>query len=101
MKLQSKRQFLKSSLAMGAAASTFAAPAVIAQEPIRWRFQTYAGAALGEHVTKPIIDAINTAAKGELEIELFYADQLVPTGELFRALQGGTIDAVHSDDDSI
>ena len=100
-KLQSKRQFLKSSLAMGAAASTFAAPAVIAQEPIRWRFQTYAGAALGEHVTKPIIDAINTAAKGALEIELYYADQLVPTGELFRALQTGTIDAVHSDDDSM
>jgi TRAP-type C4-dicarboxylate transport system substrate-binding protein len=52
-------------------------------------------------VTKPIIDAINTAAKGELEIDLFYADQLVPTGELFRSMQKGTIDAVHSDDDSM
>jgi TRAP-type C4-dicarboxylate transport system substrate-binding protein len=36
-----------------------------------------------------------------MEIELYYADQLVPTGELFRAMQRGTIDAVQSDDDSI
>src|SRR3546814_6691107 len=33
-----------------------------------------------------------------MEIELYYADQLVPTSELFRALQSGTIDAVQSDD---
>src|SRR3546814_7671931 len=33
-----------------------------------------------------------------MEIELYYADQLVPTSELFRALQAGTIDAVQSDD---
>ena len=87
--------------AAAAAATAFPAPAVIAQEPIRWRFQTYAGAALGEHVTQPVVDAINAAAQGELEIELFFADQLVPTGELFQALQRGTIDAVHSDDDSM
>ena len=99
----SRRTFLRNAGVAGAAAgaSTLAAPAAIAQEPIRWRFQTYAGAALGEHVTKPIVDAINTAANGELEIELFYADQIVPTGELFQALQRGTIDAVHSDDDSM
>ena len=36
-----------------------------------------------------------------MEIELFFADQLVPTGELFRAMQKGTIDAVQSDDDSM
>ena len=57
--------------------------------------------ALGEHVTKPVIDYINTTANGEMEVELFYADQIVPTGELFQALQRGTIDAVHSDDDSM
>ena len=32
-----------------------------------------------------------------MEIELL-ADQLVPTDELFRAMQAGTIDAVQSDD---
>ena len=33
-------------------------------------------------------------------IELYTADQLVPQGELFRAVQAGTIDAAQSDDDS-
>ncbi|MGB3813348.1 MAG: TRAP transporter substrate-binding protein [Shinella sp.] len=103
--MTNRRQFLTRAgvVTIGAAgAATLAAPAVVkAQTPIKWRFQTYAGAALGEHVTKPIVDAINAAAKGELEIELYFADQIVPTGELFRALQAGTIDAVHSDDDSM
>jgi len=68
---------------------------------IKWRLQTYAGAALAEHVIKPSIDAFNKAANGEMVIELYFADQLVPTGELFRAMQAGTIDAVQSDDDSM
>ena len=93
-----KRTFLKGSAMVGAGVLT--APAIHAQQAIKWRFQTYTGAALGEHVTKPIIDNINRVAKGELEIELYYADQLVPTGELFRALQVGTIDVVHSDSSS-
>ena len=84
-----------------AAASTFPAPYVKAQGPIRWRLQTYAGPALAEFVIKPSIDEFNRVANGEMEIELFYADQLVPTPELFRAMQAGTIDAVQSDDDSI
>ena len=68
---------------------------------IKWRLQTYAGPALAEHVIKPSIDAFNKAANGEMVIELYFADQLVPTGELFRAMQAGTIDAVQSDDDSM
>ena len=63
--------------------------------------QTYAGAALGEHVCKPAVEAFNKIANGQMEIELYYADQLVPTAELFRAMQNGTIDAVQSDDDSM
>jgi len=98
--MTTRRRFITGA-GLGAAA-TLAVPSIArAQEPIRWRFQTYAGAALAEHVTKPAIDYINAAADGELEIELFYADQIVPTGELFRALQSGTIDGVHSDDDSM
>ena len=95
-----RRRLLTGAAATGAAA--LAAPAVVrAQDPIRWRLQTYAGAALAEHVAKPAIDAFNEMAKGEMVIELFTADQLVPTGELFRAMQRGTIDAVQSDDDSM
>ena len=96
----SRRKFLQT--AAIAAPATLAAPAIVkAQNAIKWRFQTYAGGALGEHVTKPAIDYINANANGELEIELFFADQIVPTGELFQALQRGTIDGVHSDDDSM
>ncbi len=95
----SRRKFLTSG-ALAAGAATLAAPAR-AQSTIKWRLQTYAGPALGEHVIKPAIDAFNEMAGGQMEIELYYADQLVPTGELFRAMQKGTIDAVQSDDDSM
>ncbi len=99
--LQSRRDFMKRVGYGGAvaASSTLAAPALIAQTaPIKWRLQSYSGAPLGAHVIKPQIDAFNAAANGEMEIELYYADQLVPTSELFRAMQNGTIDAVQSDD---
>jgi TRAP-type mannitol/chloroaromatic compound transport system substrate-binding protein len=98
--MTTRRKFLTTTGIGGAAA--LASPAIVqAQTAIKWRFQTYAGGALGEHVTKPVIDYINANANGELEVELFYADQIVPTGELFQALQRGTIDGVHSDDDSM
>ena len=95
-----RRTFLTTG-ALAAGASALAAPAIAQGAPLKWRMQTYAGAALGEHVCKPAIDAFNKIANGQMEIELFYADQLVPTAELFRAMQNGTIDAVQSDDDSM
>ncbi len=89
--------------AAAVAATTLGAPYVIAQNktPIKWRLQTYAGPALAAHVINPSIDAFNKAANGEMVIEVYNADQLVPHGELFRGLLKGTIDAVQSDDDSI
>jgi TRAP-type mannitol/chloroaromatic compound transport system substrate-binding protein len=99
--LATRRNFLgRAGLGAGAlAGATLAAPHVMAQSgPIKWRLQTYSGAPLGAHVIKPQIDAFNKAANGEMEIELYYADQLVPTADLFRALQSGTIDAVQSDE---
>ena len=101
--MTNRRQFLKTAGLTAAAAgpAMLAAPHVRAQAPIRWRLQTYAGPALAEHVIKPAIDSFNKIAEGQMEIELYTADQLVPTGELFRAMQAGTIDAVQSDDDSM
>ncbi len=113
----SKRDFLKRA-GFGSAAAVAAvglsgcgkpapagegAPNVVTKSKttIKWRLQTYAGAALGEHVIKPAIDAFNKAANGEMKIDVFYADQLVPTSELYLALQKGTIDCVQSDDDSM
>ena len=99
----SRRKILKTGAAAGAAAgaAVVGAPAIHAKSKIRWRMQTYAGPALAEHVVKPAIESFNKVAGDEMEIELYFADQLVPTGELFRALQKGTIDAVQSDDDSM
>ncbi|MBE7637525.1 C4-dicarboxylate ABC transporter [Sneathiella sp. P13V-1] len=99
--MTNRRKFLTGAAGATAAAASFAAPAVHAKSTIRWRMQTYAGAALAEHVIKPAIDSFNKVAGDEMQIELFFADQLVPTGELFRAMQKGTIDAVQSDDDSM
>ncbi|MEO4044472.1 TRAP transporter substrate-binding protein [Hoeflea sp. CAU 1731] len=101
--MTNRRNFLKKAGLFTAAAgsATLASPHVKAQAPIKWRLQTYAGPALAQHVIKPSIDQFNKAAAGQMEIELYFADQLVPTGELFRAMQRGTIDAVQSDDDSI
>jgi TRAP-type mannitol/chloroaromatic compound transport system substrate-binding protein len=95
----SRRKFLAGGALAGTAG--LAAPAVHSQATIKWRMQTYAGPALAEHVVKPAIDSFNKIAGDEMQIELFFADQLVPTGELFRAMQQGTIDMVQSDDDSM
>lgn len=94
--MSNRRKFLQAAGVGMAGLATVGAPAVHAQSKttIKWRMQTYAGAALGEHVIKPAIDAFNKIAGSEMQIELYYADQLVPTGELFRAMQKGTIDAL-------
>ncbi len=99
-----KREFLKKAgVGTAAAVAAVNAPFVHAatKTKIKWRLQTYAGGPLAAHVIKPSIESFNKVANGEMVIELFTADQLVPTGELFRAMQKGTIDAVQSDDDSI
>ena len=97
-----RRSFLKKAgaTATGAVAATAATGPFVyaASNPIKWRLQSYSGTPLGAHVVKPQIEAFNRAAHGQMEIELYYADQLVPTDELFRAMQNGTIDAVQSDD---
>lgn len=71
------------------------------KDVIRWRLQSYAGPALNDHVVKNAIDEFNIAANGEMIIDVYTADQLVPHGELFRALQEGTVDMAVSDDDSM
>ncbi|MEZ5501676.1 MAG: TRAP transporter substrate-binding protein [Halioglobus sp.] len=101
--MSNRRKFLKTAGVGVAGLAAVGAPAIHAapKTTIKWRMQTYAGPALGEHVIKPSIDAFNRIAGSDMQIELYYADQLVPTGELFRAMQKGTIDAVQSDDDSM
>ncbi|PKL10030.1 MAG: C4-dicarboxylate ABC transporter [Spirochaetae bacterium HGW-Spirochaetae-7] len=87
--------------ACGAKPEAAAAEGQAKKDVIRWRLQSYAGPALNNFVVKNAIDEFNIAANGEMIIDVYTADQLVPQGELFRALQEGTIDAVVSDDDSM
>jgi len=97
--MTSRRKFLKGA-GVSALGLTLAAP-VLAKSKIRWRMQTYAGSALAPHVVTPMVENFNKIAGEEMQIELYTSDQIVPTGELFRAMQKGTIDAVQSDDDSM
>ena len=97
--MTTRRTFIKGA-AVAAPAAALATPA-IAQSKIKWRLQSYAGTPLSDHVVKPAIDSFNKIAGDQMEIELYLANQLVPTEELFRAMQSGTIDAVQSDDDSM
>ncbi|MGI9402313.1 MAG: TRAP transporter substrate-binding protein [Rhizobiaceae bacterium] len=100
--MTTRRKFLKTAGigTAGAAAAGLATPA-IAQNTIKWRLQTYAGTPLSDHVVKPAIETVNKIAGDQMQIELFLSNQIVPTEELFRAMQKGTIDAVQSDDDSM
>ena len=68
---------------------------------IRWRLQSYAGPALNPWVCGDAIKEFNIAANGEMVIDVYTADELVPQGEMFQAVQKGTIDACVSDDDSM
>jgi TRAP-type mannitol/chloroaromatic compound transport system substrate-binding protein len=99
--MNSRRKFLTAAAALTAGTVLAPAKTFAASPKIKWRMQTYAGPALAEHVVKPAIEAFNRIAGEEMQIELYFADQLVPTGELFRAMQKGIIDAVQSDDDSM
>ncbi|MFW5969061.1 MAG: TRAP transporter substrate-binding protein [Halofilum sp. (in: g-proteobacteria)] len=99
-----RRDFIKTAGVGSVSAGTILhAPYVIgaSKDKIEWRLQTYAGSALAEHVIEPQIEDFNRAANGEMEIKLYNADQIVPHGELFRAVQDGTVDAAQSDDDSM
>ena len=106
MNSMSTRDFLKAACA-GAAGAALAGcsrggtGARRSGRMINWRLQTYAGSELAKHVVKPAIDAFNKVAEGRMHIDLYCADQLVPTSELFSALMEGTVDVVQSDDDSM
>ena len=78
--MTTRRKFIQG--AAIAAPAALATPA-LAQSTIKWRMQTYAGASLAAEVIVPAIDMFNKIAGDRMQIELFFADQLVPTGELF------------------
>jgi TRAP-type mannitol/chloroaromatic compound transport system substrate-binding protein len=88
--MTTRRQFITNSRRRcGAAAERSPHRRAIKRRKIKWRMQTYAGARWASTSPSPWSTTFNKAANGEMEIELFFADQIVPTGELFRAMQRG------------
>ena len=85
----------------GKSANTDGVAQAAPKKTIKWRLQSYAGPALNDFVVKNAIDEFNIAANGEMVIDVYTADELVPHGELFRALQEGTLEMAVSDDDSM
>ena len=93
-----RRQFLKSGgvLAAGAAATTFAAPA-IAKGRIEWKMvMPWPKGAPGVGVNaQRIADMITTASDGRLTVTLYGGGELVPPFECFDAVQQGSADIAH------
>jgi len=85
----------------GAKGTAAAAAAKKGEPAIKWRLQTYAGPTLAKYVCFNAIEEFNIAANNEMRIDTYTADELVPQGELFQAVQKGTVDAAQSDDDSM
>jgi TRAP-type mannitol/chloroaromatic compound transport system substrate-binding protein len=85
----------------GAAAAGGGKAAAAAAPKYHWRLQTYAGPVLAKYVCTNAIEEFNIAANNEMKIDVYTADELVPQGELFQAVQKGTVDAAQSDDDSM
>ena len=73
----------------------------VKKETIKWRLQTYCGPSMNDDVIGNMVKEFNEIANGEMVIEIYGADQLVPHGELFNAVQSGTVDMALSDDESM
>jgi TRAP-type mannitol/chloroaromatic compound transport system substrate-binding protein len=92
-----RRKFLKAA-AVGAAASTLAAPAIAQSAEIRWRLassfpkslDTLYGAA--EQVAKRVSDATG----GKFQIRVFAAGEIVPAFGVVDAVQNNTVEMAHS-----
>jgi TRAP-type mannitol/chloroaromatic compound transport system substrate-binding protein len=95
----SRRRLLKTAAAtVGAtAAGGFAFPAVVrSQAPIKWKVQTaaYAGTA-GYTQFQKLCANIKELSEGKLQCQAFPPDAVVGTFEMFNAVKGGVLDAMH------
>jgi TRAP-type mannitol/chloroaromatic compound transport system substrate-binding protein len=92
-----KRRAFLGTAAVGAAASTLAAPA-IAQDVTRWRLvsawpRNLPGPGIAAQM---LADRITTLSGGRLEVELFAAGEIVPGPGVFDAVAEGTADIYHA-----
>src|SRR5690554_4220134 len=95
----SRRSFLtRSALAGGAAAaSTLAAPAVLAQSPIVVRMQTsWPSADIWMDFAREYIERVEAMSNGRLRIDLLPAGAVVGAFQVMDAVHDGVIDAAHT-----
>lgn len=93
----SRRRLLKTAAATVGATAGLAFPAVVrSQAPIKWRVQTaaYAGTA-GYTAFQKYCANIKELSEGKLQFQPFPPDAVVGTFEMFNAVKGGVLDAMH------
>jgi TRAP-type mannitol/chloroaromatic compound transport system substrate-binding protein len=92
----SRRRFLKAAAVVGGV-GTLAPPAVLdAQTPVKWRIQTAwdAGTA-GYTAFQRFCTNIKEISEGRLQFQALPAGAVVGTFEMFNAVKGGVLDAMH------
>lgn len=93
----SRRRLLKTAAVSVGATAGLAFPAVVrSQAPIKWRVQTaaYAGTA-GYTMFQKLCANIKELSEGKLQCQAFPPDAVVGTFEMFNAVKGGVLDAMH------
>jgi TRAP-type mannitol/chloroaromatic compound transport system substrate-binding protein len=93
----SRRRLLTTAAVAAGATAGLAFPAVVrSQAPIKWRVQTaaYAGTA-GYTQFQKYCATIKDLSEGKLQFQAFPPDAVVGTFEMFNAVKGGVLDAMH------
>ena len=93
----SRRRLLKTAAVTVGATAGLGFPAVVrSQAPIKWRVQTaaYAGTA-GYTAFQKYCANIKELSEGKLQFQPFPPDAVVGTFEMFNAVKGGVLDAMH------
>ncbi|MFC3284584.1 TRAP transporter substrate-binding protein [Litchfieldella rifensis] len=95
----SRRQFLKGGLLAtgGVAASTLAAPAVLAQQPIVIKMQTsWPSGDIWMDFAREYVERVQQMSGGRLQIDLLPAGAVVQAFQVLDAVNDGIIDAAHT-----
>jgi TRAP-type mannitol/chloroaromatic compound transport system substrate-binding protein len=95
----SRRRFLKNSTLVGAtaAASTLAAPAVLAQAPITLKMQSsWPASDIFQEMAAQYVDRVQQMSNNRLKIDLLPAGAVVGAFQVQDACHDGTIDAAHT-----
>jgi TRAP-type mannitol/chloroaromatic compound transport system substrate-binding protein len=94
----SRRNFLRTSTAVGAAAAgTLAAPAVLAQAPITLKMQSsWPSSDVFQEMAQQYVDRVEAMSGGRLKIDLLPAGAVVGAFQVQDACHDGIIDAAHT-----